>query len=48
MTQPHPNPAQLFVYMTPDDPRAAPLIAGLREEYLTRYRDLAAQHTGPN
>lgn len=48
MTQSHPNPAQLFVYMTPDDPRAAPLIAGLREEYLTRYRDLVAQHTGPN
>jgi len=39
---------QRFVYTTPDDPRAEPLIAGLRQEYLSRYRDLIAQHTGPN
>ena len=48
MTHSHPTPAYLFVYTTPDDPRAAPLLAGLRDEYLNRYRDLVAQHTGPN
>lgn len=39
---------QHFVYTTPDDPRAEPLIAGLRTEYATRYRELIAQYTGPN
>ena len=48
VTHSHPTPAYLFVYTTPDDPRAAPLLAGLRDEYLNRYRDLVAQHTGPN
>ena len=40
--------AQRFVYTTPEDPRAEPLIAGLREEYAHRYRDLIAQRTGPD
>lgn len=49
VTQVNPsNQGTEFVYTTPDDPRAAPLIAALREEYLTRYHDLAAQYTGPN
>ena len=43
-----PDQAQRFFYTTPDDPRAEPLIVGLREEYLSRYRDLVARHTGPN
>jgi len=37
-----------FIYTTPDDPRAEPLTAGLRDEYATRYHDLAAQRTEPD
>ncbi|SCU80231.1 Acetyltransferase, N-acetylglutamate synthase [Cupriavidus necator] len=40
-----------FVYTTPDDPRAAPVIDGLRNEYASRYHalaGLAARSTEPN
>ncbi len=43
-----PVQADQFVYTTPDDPRAAPLIDGLRDEYATRYRELLAMRTEPN
>ncbi|AOY94494.1 hypothetical protein BKK79_21350 [Cupriavidus sp. USMAA2-4] len=43
-----PAPSYRFVYTTPDDPLAEPLLAGLSEEYASRYRELAAQRTEPH
>lgn len=36
-----------FVYTSPDDPRAAPLVAGLRDEYAERYREFDVNRTEP-
>lgn len=44
MMQPdHSDQTCHFAYTTPEDPRAEPLTAGLRDEYATRYREIAAQ-----